>query len=81
MSYEALFFFFQKCSKFNVDPKNAMKKQQKAFGFWDNCITRILVVGSRRVDSLSTLSNNFKTSIVTFNTDTKVFAVLWGMGY
>ena len=58
-----------------------MKKQQKAFGFWDNCITRILVVGSRHVDSLSTLSNNFKTSIVTFNTDTKVFAVLWGMGY
>ena len=28
-----------KCSKFNVDSKNAMKNLKKVFGFSDNCIS------------------------------------------
>ena len=37
MSYEAD-FFFSKCSKFNVDSKNAIKNQENVFGFADTCI-------------------------------------------
>ena len=37
LSYEAD-FFFSKCSKFNLDSKNAIKMRQKFFGHSDNCI-------------------------------------------
>ena len=30
--------FFSKSSKFDVDSKNALKKQKNIFGFLDNCI-------------------------------------------
>ena len=30
--------FFLKCLKFNLDSKNAMKKQQNVFAFLQNCI-------------------------------------------
>ena len=54
--------FVSKCSKFNVDSKNAIKNWQKVFDFSDNCIsignvkfsritTRILVATSQRVKS------------------------------
>ena len=33
-----IFFFFSKCSKFNVHSKNAMKNSEKVFSFSDNCI-------------------------------------------
>ena len=31
--------FVSKCSKFNVDSKNAIKNSQKTFGFSDNYIS------------------------------------------
>ena len=31
--------FFWKCSKFNVNFKNAEKNQKKKFRFWDKCIS------------------------------------------
>ena len=36
LSYEARLFW--KCSKFNLDSKNAIKLQQNIFGFLDSCI-------------------------------------------
>ena len=32
------FYFFSKCSNFNVDFKDATKRQQNVFGFLDNCV-------------------------------------------
>ena len=37
LSYEAV-FLFEKCSKFNVDSKKAIKILQKVFGFLNDCI-------------------------------------------
>ena len=41
--------FFSKCTKFNVDSKNAIKAAEKVQGFCANDVTKIYMSGSERV--------------------------------
>ena len=57
--------FFWKCSKFNVDYRNAEKNSEKVFCFWDNsiwigCVKLSLLTGEYLSSAVNVLTNSFE---------------------